>query len=199
MDRPLPDNLPVARACLKCNNGFSEDEEYLACLLECVISGSSDPSQLGRPSVARALEQNGKLQKLIESGRKESGSGPVWDFDVARVRRVLLKQARGHVAHELNEPQLSEPSGFWFGPLESLNDAQRQPFELGEPDDWEIGGWPEVGSRAMQRLLICGDQAYSEPWLIVQDGRYRYQAYGENGWTVRMVLSEYLAGIVVWQ
>lgn len=44
LDDPLPENLPVVEACRECNGGFSLDEEYLACLLECVMTGTTDES-----------------------------------------------------------------------------------------------------------------------------------------------------------
>jgi hypothetical protein len=53
--------------------------------------------------------------------------------------------------------------------------------------------WPEVGSRAMQRLLAEGEE-----WVTVQAGRYRYMATADSAVRVRMVLSEYLACEVVW-
>lgn len=34
LENPFPENLPVVPSCLKCNNGFSLDEEYFACLIE---------------------------------------------------------------------------------------------------------------------------------------------------------------------
>lgn len=198
LDRPLPENLPVAPACRACNNGFSEDEEYLSCLLECVIYGSTDPGKMSRPTVVRALEQNLKLQRLIEAGRKETDAGLIWDFDRDRVCRVLLKLARGHIAFELNEPRLHEPRSVWFGPLEEFDNDGRDAFEQDSAEEWSVAGWAEVGSRAMQRLLIAGDEAYLEPWLVVQEGRYRYRVDSDDGSRVRMVLSEYLACIIVW-
>lgn len=197
LERPLPENLPVAPACRKCNNGFSDDEEYVACLLECVLTGTTDPARIVRPEIARALEKNRKLQRQIESGRRETENGPVWDFDGARVRRVLLKQARGHVAFEINEPHLEEPASVWFGPMDTMTPAQRDHFE--GRNDGGLAAWPEVGTRAMQRLLVVDDQVFQEDeWLTVQHGRYRYRVTQEDGATVRMVLSEYLGCQVTW-
>ena len=198
LDRPLPENLPVAPACLPCNNGFSPDEEYVACLIECVICGTTDPSGLKRPTVVRALQKNRKLQKLIETGRRTTETGLIWDIDEARVRRVLLKQARGHIAFELNEPRLDEPDRIWCRPLVTMTPEQRERFEADDAEDWSLAGWPEVGTRSMQRLLVVGDQAFQEPWLVVQEDRYRYRVDQDDGWRVRMVLSEYLACEVAW-
>ena len=48
LDEPYPENLMAASACRKCNNGLSLDEEYLACLLECVIAGDAAPENRKR-------------------------------------------------------------------------------------------------------------------------------------------------------
>ena len=56
--------------------------------------------------------------------------------------------------------------------------------------------WPEVGSRAMQRLAMAYPNTPS--WIVVQPGRYRYVACVDDIVLVRMVLSEYLACEVIW-
>lgn len=58
--------------------------------------------------------------------------------------------------------------------------------------------WPEVGSRALQRV-VEGTDLDGLGWITVQPGRYRYSVTANGGVTVRMVLSEYLAGEVIWK
>ncbi len=48
LDEPYPGNLMVCPSCSDCNNSFSLDEEYFACLLECVIAGEAEPPKLRR-------------------------------------------------------------------------------------------------------------------------------------------------------
>jgi hypothetical protein len=48
LDEPYPENLLVISCCLKCNQSFSLDEEYVACLLECVICGTTETEKLSR-------------------------------------------------------------------------------------------------------------------------------------------------------
>ncbi len=69
-------------------------------------------------------------------------------------------------------------------------------FAGASTDDFAL--WPEVGSRAMQRLLVA-DEAYQGGWLIVQEGRYRYMAVSGGDTVVRGVLSEYLGFEVIWE
>lgn len=107
---------------------------------------------------------------------------------------MLLKLARGHAAYELNEPQFETPSTFYFKPLSGMSPGERQEFE----EESDAGVWPEVGSRAMNRLLILGTDVFDEGWLVVQDGRYRYRTSQNDGLTVKLVIREYLACEVRW-
>jgi hypothetical protein len=69
------------------------------------------------------------------------------------VNRVVLELARCHAAFELDEPQLREPSHLGIKPLPLMTDVERAAFER---DDEEFDVWPEVGGRAMQRVLVAG-------------------------------------------
>jgi hypothetical protein len=157
LDEPLPANVAVSPACFNCNNGLSIDEEYLACLLECVVSGDVDAEKVERPKIAHILRTNAPLAKRLRNARRVIGEQVMWDFEHDRIQKVLLKLARGHAAHELNEPRLEEPDVFYFRPLCTMSESERQDFEQ-ELDAGPFALWPEVGSRAMNRLLIAGPE-----------------------------------------
>ena len=110
----------------------------------------------------------------------------------------MLKLARGHAAHELNEPQRGEPTRLGYAPLRTLDTNYRREFEAVPLLDV----WPEVGSRAMQRTLVVTDsngQSIATPgWIIVQPGQYRYLAIADESVTIRIVIAEYLAAEVAW-
>jgi len=55
--------------------------------------------------------------------------------------------------------------------------------------------WPEVGSRAMHRILVRPEGEY--PWIAVQPERYRYLV-ASGPFLVRIVIAEYLAAEVTW-
>ena len=197
LDEPYPENLIVCPSCLKCNNDLSDDETYLACLLECVIAGEATPSKLRRPKISKALEHSESLLKRLQKARSDSDAGRIWSIENDRVRAVLLKLARGHAAYEHNQPQLQEPDYLDFRPLCTMNESERAVFERSE--EGGLAGWPEVGSRAMQRLLVVDADVFSEGWITVQDGNYRFHVSDENGMAVKIVLREYLACQVVWE
>jgi hypothetical protein len=195
LDEPLPENLPVASSCQACNAGFSDDEEYVACLLECIIAGHVDAEQVARPSVARTLSGNKRLQREILAARREQDGEILWDPDAGRLRRIAVKLARGLVDFELNEPHLHDPEGLALTPLVLMSDGDRRIFE-GEPGGFAL--WPELGSRAFHRVVLGPEDSWVNGWIVVQRDRFRYRVTQENGMRVRMVIREYLAIDVVW-
>ncbi len=197
LDEPFPPNVPVVDACTNCNNSFSSDELYVACFLEAVVCGSSDPAHVSRANIKRLLAENPELAARINQSHRVCGSDIVWEAEVERVRKIVLKLARGHMAYEMSLPKIEQPSSLGFVPLQSLSDEQRAEFE--SPDDGSVALWPELGSRAFVRAATQFASPPLNQWIVVQPGRYRYFVSQSQGDFVHMVLSEYLACRVVWQ
>lgn len=195
IDAPYPLHFPTVPACSKCNNGFSADEQYLACLIDCVQAGSTDPSVVRRTMVKRTLAKRPALGAQLKLARWNDENGSGFSAELGRVRNVAVKLGQGHAAYELSEPQLGEPTHQGIAPLLSLTPEHRHAFET-------IGAssiWPEVGSRAFQRAVEDWAGEPGESWIVVQPGRYRYAAYLADGVVVKVVLSEYLAIEVRWE
>jgi hypothetical protein len=207
LDAPLPENLPIVGACRSCNNGFSLDEEYLACLVESVIAGSANPESIKRPRVANILRRAPALRARIEAAKTCAHGQTQFTIEPERVKNVVVKLARGHAAFELSQPCKEEPASVWWRPLALMDEEQRDEFESSHV----IEGYGEIGSRGMQRLLVAQfviQSDSSEPemagllindWVEVQEGRYRYHAidYG-NAVRIKLVIGEYFACEVVW-
>ena len=100
----------------------------------------------------------------------------------------------------MSEPQYAEPTRLVAVPLPLLSEQARAEFEAGSRRG-EFVPWPEVGSRAMQRLAasVTAGFDFDGGWVEVQPGRYRYLAFADGSVTIRMVISEYLACEVVWE
>jgi hypothetical protein len=192
LDEPFPECLPVVPACVKCNQSFCKDEEYVACLLECTTCGSIVGEHLEREKIKRVLRKRPALATRLGRARKVVDGDVFFDVETDRVTNVILKLARGHAAYELNEPQLHEPDSIAFAPLGSMPRGSRERFDSEPP----ATVWPEVGSRAMQRMARAFPD--SPGWIIVQPDRYRYLTSVNDGVTVRMVIREYLACEVAW-
>jgi hypothetical protein len=196
LDEPFPENMHVCACCFRCNNDLSADEEYLACFLECVLAGDADPAVIRRAKIGRLLSSKPPLLARIRNAKSTATNATVWKVENDRVKRVVLKLARGHAAFELNEPQIGEPSDLNFRPLLTLTDAERDEFEASSGE--LLQAWPEVGSRSLQRTLVVGSVGYEPGWIDVQDGNYRYRVSQDGGPTVSIVLREYLACQVHW-
>jgi len=200
LDKPYPRLLPVVGACESCNASFSLDEQYLACFIECVICGTVETGGLRRPNVKRILSGNPALKCRINSSRREDeADNCLWQPETDRVRRMVLKLARGHAAYELY-PKIEEPLEVYYAPLSTLSQEEKTAFEntlFGEL----YPPWPEIGSRAF--LRACGKNPdgfdQSGDWVVVQPDRYRYAVVETGGVLVRVVLSEYLACFVAWE
>lgn len=199
LEQPFPDNLAVVDACKPCNESFSKDEQYLACFLECVICGSTDPDKIHRPKIKRIIKENPKLAAQIQASRQQDSSGNlIWQPDSKRVENVLLKLARGHMAYELSLSHIEEPEQIVFTPLIRMSDGERTAFE--NPVDESFNLWPEIGSRSFIRAVVLEQNAYRDnDWIIVQDGNYRYLVAQSDGDFVQIVIGEYLACPVTWQ
>ncbi|MDE2102112.1 MAG: hypothetical protein KGL39_33005 [Patescibacteria group bacterium] len=191
---PYPPNLPIVVLCHECNQGFSPDEQYLVAFLSAVLAGSSEPDAQVNPNARRILRYNRVLQADIEAARNDDEGTPLWRSDQGRIRRVIVKNARGHAFFEYGELMLCDPALVSFVPLPVMKSEDRARVE----DIPSTGLWPEVGSRMMKRVMTGQD--LDGPWVVVQDGIYRYGVtLIDGGLLVRSVLHEYLATEVLWE
>jgi hypothetical protein len=197
LDHPLPGNLPLVLVCVSCNSGFSESEQYLVAFLGSVLRGTTDPNQHEESAARRILAWSSKLRESIEKSKREyrthgGETRIVWSPDHARLGKALVKNARGHVYHELGEPVFGDPRSVWTKPLEYFTPTERAEFEASELPDF----CPEVGSRMMTRLWSGEDMDGS--WIIVQPEVYRFNVNFAQPFRVRIVLREYLAAEITW-
>lgn len=197
LDEPYPDNLPVAESCSACNSGFSTDEEYLSCLIECVIHGTTEPDNRFREKVAKTLTARPSIAARIEGGKTfDHNNVPIWQPEWQRVREVVLKLARGHMSYELGIQHLEEPVIVDIFPAPSMSREEIDKFF--SLDEGACLLYPELGSRAYVNLLSGKPTAYGH-WQVVQEGRYRYAIGQSSGDWVKLILREYLACHVLWQ
>ncbi len=192
LDQPYPQELHVVGACTDCNQKHSLDEEYVACAIECALRGSANSDAIQRRKIKRILETKPLLKARIGNSFVKIAAGLGLKIENERFQRVCIKLAQCHLLFNQNEPPLEEPSVIKFGTLEDLDGESK--YALEQPVPLTI--LPEVGSRAMQRMLILENVAYM-PWVEVQRDRYRFIT-PEVG-VARMVFSEYLWCEVRWE
>ncbi len=198
LDRPFPDNLTTTKICAPCNTGFSLDEEYFSAFLSAVLSGSTDPDMQIIPHAAKTLRHASALSYMIEEAKTEQlclgGASDVhWTPNQARIRNVILKNARAHLFWENGEPMLEEPELLHFQPLQTMTENERCDFfGFGNA----VQPWCEVGSRWNTRL-IEGDSFDNSGFLVVQPNVYRFRVEA-GGQGLKSVIREYLATTVFW-
>ena len=193
LDDPYPDDLPVVPACAECNSRFSADEEYLACLVGCVLAGSTDPSKIHRPKIRRILTDKPAVRSRLEHARISSQEGTLFRPEQQRVTAVIARLAQGHALFELRQSCRETPDAIEMKPLDVMTQIERDQFEY--PALPLL--WPEVGSRAMQRLVVGGIRPEAL-WIDVQEGSYRFNASLADGVEIRIVINDYLACRVRW-
>ena len=151
LDQPFPNDLPVVLCCTQCNNRFSFDEPYVACLIDCVQVGSVDPEKIGRQKVKDIFLARPQLQAEVQAAINVDAAGEtLWRPDVERVVNIVMKLARGHAAYECGEPMLDEPISVAFEPISSLQSEALDRFESVPVQRV----WPEIGSRAFSSAII---------------------------------------------
>jgi hypothetical protein len=192
---------------LECNNGFSKDEAYVACLIESVIAGSTDPEHIRRKGVASILRRTPALRARIEAAKTVTDDRIEFNVEADRIRNVILKLARGHAAFELSQVLREEPAAVWWRPLPVMTETERGSFDASHV----VQLFGEIGSRGLQRVLVTQVSLASEDgdeqmlnllindWLDVQDECYRYLAIDDAGEIkIKIVIAEYLACEVTW-
>ncbi len=197
LDKPYPENLPVVASCSDCNRIFSLDEEYLACFLECVIQGTIEPNVDFRDKVTKILKTRPSIKARIRKAKRiDEDKSIVWKPEIERIKNVMLKLARGHVAFELGIQHIEEPIVLELLPMPLLSKDQLTQFNSLEAEGHFL--YPEIGSRAFINLFKGKPTGYVD-WNTVQNGQYRYMVGQSNGDWVKIVLSEYLACRIVWE
>ncbi|OYU50504.1 MAG: hypothetical protein CFE31_02850 [Rhizobiales bacterium PAR1] len=196
------DYLPQVLVCRQCNSNFSSDENYLLCVLHAVMAGSLYPDPAKYPEAATVLRSNRHVVRSL----KNMPDGQLFLFDDLqpftvfpdpdKVRRVIVKNARGHAYHEIGEPLLEAPSYVAFVPLQQLTPEHRKAFEAVNSSA-NLAVWPEVGSRMTVHLL--DGEAMVGGWITVEPGRYRYAIDWSDAITVKSVIWEYLATETRWE
>jgi hypothetical protein len=77
--------------------------------------------------------------------------------------------------------------------------SQEQLLEFENAGEGGLDVWPEIGSRAFLRTTAAAAVTGSaDPWIEVQEDRYRYMVSQADGSLVQLVIGEYLACRVVW-
>ena len=189
----LPENLPTIPACFKCNNSFSSDEKYVACILDVLKCKIYSNSNLQDSTVER-LEKDVQLKNLIDESVRIIDEKVYFSIDENRLLRILVKLARGHAGFENDYVNFDDDAEIEVRYDYLFNLSENFMQEFNSISESQL--WPEVGSRGLLIVenLETGDAAGYMFWSEVQEGRYRYRVdYNEHGGIcVKIVIYEFL-------
>ncbi|MDR2970848.1 MAG: hypothetical protein LBU83_02795 [Bacteroidales bacterium] len=191
LDEPYPENLPVVPCCLKCNNEISLDEEYFACMLECLICGTVEIEKLSRQKIKNVLNKRKTLHRRLSNSIVHKDSDAFLNLETERLRRVFIKLAKGHMRYENGEPIIDEPSYLSYKPLSFMTAQERMFFFALE----KVDIFPEVVSRAMIKMVESNATCFS--WENIQPDTYSY-AVDTTAFIVKIVIRNYMSIEVRW-
>jgi len=193
LDEPYPDYLSVVPACMNCNNSFSMDEAYVACLVD-YLKGLTFNSGL-RGKIQNHFDAHPQLFQRLKNATKKNENNFEFIFEDDRIKRILLKLAVGHLAYECNEIMNDEPIHLNYAILPHLDDQSIESFN----SNYAIDLFPEVGSPLFQTIIELPSGSKCYPWFIIQDNQYRFMVGCGDSYAVRLVISEYLFAEIIWR
>lgn len=189
LDQPYPENLRVVPSCGPCNSGHSLDEEYVACLLEVTVCGSAAPDDLSRTKIARTLRAKPDLAARLAAHLVPGGLA-VTREDIARLERVLEKIGRTLWSFETGEPTSGISTTVCWAALPDMSEGELRAFL--QPATPAV--LPEVGSRMLLRIAENERDTFTNPWQVVQPGRFSHAVeVAVPGGCVKMLIHDYLA------
>lgn len=198
LTEPFPDNLPTVPACFKCNNGFSFDEDYVACYLD-VLKSTVYSGYSIKGKVDERLQKQPTLNALIKKQIELKNGKVKFHYDESRFINVLIKLARSHAGYEFDYVNFDYDPDIWYDFRFRMSEEQIKEFN----SIAVIDKMPDLGARVYNRLCIVDDpetgkilQTFLEP-VYVQEGEYRYNVYFDNeDICVKIVIGEILYCVV---
>ena len=186
VDTPNINEWNIVPACRNCNNGYSEEEQLVACIVEYIIALIYYKGEIQREKIKHTFEKRPKiLEKIKKLCVVENNLLQIDRSVIDMIKRIVLKIAKGHFMYECNV-FLSDDVDILID-FEPLLDKER----LDEFNSPIICNYiPEIGSRASNQLYIMmGKNQVMYPWKVVDNDNYRYAISPS---VLRIVIREFL-------
>ena len=186
LNKSYPGNLPVVPCCKRCNGQFSQDEEYVAVLFECVRWQTFNPKQFKREKVKKIVAHNPAILRTVMGAVHPLLDGHISiNLENARVNNVLTKLIAGHLRFEgLGQWFLQDGLDICFYQDVHANKEFYNRFHSPIFSDL----LPEVGSRALVALVENSNTG--SPWFTVQPDVYEYCVAPDNS-EVRIIIQDF--------
>lgn len=199
LDEPYPDDMAVVPACFCCNNGYSSDEEYLACYLDVLRCDVNNGNMGLRVKTINAFKHSSVFEMSIRKTISKENGIIKTQCPNDKIERVIAKLTIGHLAnfYDKQADEFSMEISFSFSPL--LSNDEMANFE----EVKEIQKVDGLMSDGIENILVLqgsdGTATAFMPWIDVQPGNYRYQTYYDDDVdeiVVKIVLFEFLFALV---
>jgi len=157
-----------------------------------------------REKTLKAIEHDDKLAKAFKEGFNVNDNILTVNYDEDRVKRILLKLSKGHIATKMdvNVDALEKLLSCVIKFKPNIDRSELAEFEKVPMVDI-IG---EIGSDLTHDILVIENKTTNDKlsvvlWQIVQDGNYRYLVFPnmQNGYTVRIVILEVLFAEIIYE
>lgn len=189
LDKPYPDDLITVPSCHRCNSALSDDEQYVASLIEVVVCGTTDPRQLKRRKISKTLEHTPALQERLRQASSAKNGDHIVYPEQERVNLVLEKIARGLWRFETAQDTADLKAIVSYDVTPLMDKRRIMSFFDSGPG---LSAWGEIGSRGFIRSCLGGyESVYGPGWEDVQVDRFSFSV-DSGGDRVRMILSNYL-------
>lgn len=194
LDKPHPQNMPVVPCCKQCNRDFSEDEEYVSCMIDCMKVQTAIPNKIQREKTRKSLLHSQKLQERIAAQIRVFDGQTIFDYEKERFENIIHKLAFGHLAYENDSLTWDSTYSYTMWLLANMPDSQKRSFL--EPYTGTL--LPEVGSHSLNlnHVMLIGnsDTMFSacSCWNTVQKNRYSYCVSPDSS-RVKFIIADYLA------
>lgn len=196
LDKPYPGDLITVPSCRPCNSESSDDEQYVASLIEVVICGTTDPRQLKRRKISETLEHAPALRERLSRASAARDGDHFVHPEQERVDRVLEKIARGLWRFETAQDTANLEAVVSCNVAPLMDESAIMCFFSSGSG---LAGWGEIGSRGFIRSIHGSNESvHGSGWEDVQVGRFSFSV-DSGGDRVRMIFNEYLyAEVHLW-
>lgn len=195
LDTPFPDNLPVVPCCEGCKLNFSLDQEYITCLIECILHASTEIRNLKSERIKNIFRSKESLRQIIVESMIKTERGISFNVDITRCKNVIIKLAKGHLSYENSEPMFEEPKYIGFKPITAMTQNEIDCFLSSS----ELPQASEVGSKLIRNFLMDNNKKANSNWVIVQPDNYSYAVSVHLGSvSVKILICNYIAAEIIW-
>jgi hypothetical protein len=155
LDKPYPENLITVASCGPCNNGASDDEQYLVIVLTHISESPISDKKVGEAGqIDRTFVRSPSLEDaFIDALGVDKKTGlPYLNTEQNRIKRVLEKIARGLYFINFKIPLRSE--------------------QLGHTKLFQLGG--DKTRSYFYKSLEATLELRIKNWIVVQESAFKY-------------------------